>query len=329
MVAKVVVTYEPEDDERRAIKDGLEGLVKTIYLKDADENNRNQLLREADVILSISFSSKEIVREEIPQISNVKLIQLVFAGADNVPFKLLPERVTIACNSGAFAEPLAEHVLAMVLALAKSLVLKHELLKEGIFNQTGLNKYLKGCVCGIIGLGGNGMAVAKIMRALGLRIYAVDVSPSPKIEVDFFGSPQENLLEVLRDSEVVVLTVPLTRQTRGMIGREELNEMKKDAILINVARGEVIEQEALYKHLLENREFKVGIDTWWEEPVIHGAFRLKYPFFNLPNVIGSPHIADMVPGTMLTATKLAVENIKNHLRGKKIQGVLNRLDYLE
>jgi phosphoglycerate dehydrogenase-like enzyme len=114
-----------------------------------------------------------------------------------------------------------------------------------------------------------------------------------------------------------------------MIGREELNEMKKDAILINVARGEVIEQEALYKHLLENREFKVGIDTWWEEPVSHGAFRLKYPFFNLPNVIGSPHIADMVPGTMLTATKLAVENIKNHLRGKKIQGVLNRLDYLE
>jgi glycerate dehydrogenase len=130
MVAKVVVTYEPEDDERRAIKDGLEGLVKTIYLKDADENNRNQLLREADVI-----------REEIPQISNVKLIQLVFAGADNVPFKLLPERVTIACNSGAFAEPLAEHVLAMVLALAKSLVLKHELLKEGIFNQTGLKAF--------------------------------------------------------------------------------------------------------------------------------------------------------------------------------------------
>jgi phosphoglycerate dehydrogenase-like enzyme len=203
------------------------------------------------------------------------------------------------------------------------------LLQQGIFDQSGQNKLLKGCVCGIIGLGGNGAAVAKKMRALGLKIYAVDVNPTPCIEVDFYGSTEEDLFEVLHRSDIVVLTVPLTRHTRGMIGQEALNKMKNDAILINVARGEVIQQEALYAYLLANHDFKVGIDTWWEEPASHGAFRVKYPFFDLPNVIGSPHIADMVPGTMLSATRLAVENIRNLLTGKAIRGVLSRQDYRE
>ena len=328
MTPKILVTHKPEDDERAAIQDGLAGIAQISYLKETDEKDRSRVLQETDVVLSKSFSSEEVPREEIPEFSNAKLIQLVFAGADNVPFGLLPEHLTIASNPGAFAEPLAEHVLAMVLTLAKSLVPKHRLLEKGVFDQTGLNTYLKGGVCGIVGLGGNGLAVAKIMRAFGMKIYAADVSAGPKIEVDFFGSPQENLAEILSASDVLVLTVPLTQETRGMIDRKALQTMKKDAILINVARGPVVGQEALYKHLSENPQFRAGIDTWWEEPGSHGAFRLQYPFFDLPNIIGSPHNADMVPGMMPEATRQAVENIKKHLRGEKIQGILNRRDYL-
>ena len=328
MTATVLVTHMPEEDERRAIRDGLAGLAHLAYLKDAEGKNRLHTLQQADVVLSKSFSAEEVLREELAGLANVSLIQLVFAGADNVPFGLLPENVTVAGNAGAFAEPLAEHVVALALALAKSLVPKYRLLEKGVFDQTGLNTRLKGGVCGIVGLGGNGVAVANSMRAFGMKIYAVDVGSRPKIAVDFFGTPDEGLEKVLSAADVLVLTVPLTRRTRGMIDRNALKAMKPDAILINVARGPVIDQEALYDHLKENPHFRAGIDTWWEEPGSHGGFRVKYPFFDLPNFIGSPHVADMVPGMMLEATRRAVANIKKHLQGEKIAGILNRKNYL-
>jgi phosphoglycerate dehydrogenase-like enzyme len=328
MTPEALITYKPEDDERVEIQKGLAGIAKISYLKELDEKERSRVLQKTDVVLAKSFSSEEFRYEEISELLKTTLIQLIFAGADNVPFGRLPEPITVASNPGAFSEPLAEHVLAMALTLAKSLVPKHRMLEKGDFDEIGLNTYLKGGVCGIVGLGGNGRAVAKNMRALGMKIYAVDVSEDPGVEVDFFGSPQEDLPQVLSASDVLVLTVPLTRKTRGMIDRKALQTMKKDAILINVARGPVIDQEALYNHLSKNPQFRAGIDTWWEEPGSHGAFRLQYPFFDLPNIIGSPHNADMVPGMMPEATRQAVENINTHLRGEKILGTLNRQDYL-
>jgi phosphoglycerate dehydrogenase-like enzyme len=127
----------------------------------------------------------------------------------------------------------------------------------------------------------------------------------------------------------VVVTTPLTRETRDMIAEKELQWMKKDAILINVGRGDVINQRALYEHLKAHPDFRAGIDTWWSEPVGKEDFILNYPFFNLPNIIGSPHIADHVPGAMLNATRSALENVRNFLLGNKLRGVLNREDYLD
>jgi phosphoglycerate dehydrogenase-like enzyme len=329
MTPTVLVTHTPEDDERRAIQDALGGLARITYLPDAAGPDRAQALQAAEVVLSKSFAPEEVPREAVSALANARLLQLVFAGADNIPFALLPEQTTVAGNTGAFAEPLAEHVLALVLALAKALVPKHRLLAKGIFDQTGLNTSLKGGVCGIAGLGGNGIAVARIMQAVGMQIYALDVSDRPGIAVDYLGTPQgESFFKVLSASNVLVLTVPLTRHTRGMIDRSALAAMKPDAILVNVARGPVIDQAALYAHLKAHPHFRVGIDTWWEEPGSHGAFRVNHPFFDLPNVIGSPHVADTVPGMMLKATRRAAANIGKYLRGENIAGVLNRRDYL-
>ena len=104
--------------------------------------------------------------------------------------------------------------------------------------------------------------------------------------------------------------------------------MKPDAILINVGRGDVINPQALYEHLKSNPDFRAGIDTWWSEPVSQGNFTLEYPFYKLPNFIGSPHNADHVPGAILHATRLALENVKHFLLGEDIRGVLDRSDYL-
>jgi phosphoglycerate dehydrogenase-like enzyme len=298
------------------------------YLAEKSEPERIQLLHAADIVIGLSFSQKEISHAEIAYLKNVRLIQLVFAGADNIPFALISEKTILASNVGAFAQPIAEHVLAFTLALAKNLVPKYQLLRQGKFDQSGFNRELRGGICGIIGLGGNGRAIAKIMQALGLKVYGINRRGQADVAIDFIGKVAD-MEKVLEASDVLVLATPLTRATRNLIGKRELEWMKKDAILINVARGDVVNQKALYDHLVSHPDFRAGIDTWWFEPVSSGEFRLEYPFFELPNLIGSPHIADHVPNSRPQATSKALKNVRNFLLGKKIRGVVNRKDYLD
>src|SRR5208283_154953 len=145
--------------------------------------------------------------------------------------------------------------------------------------------------------------------------------------VDFIGT-MNDLQHVLSSSEVVVITIPLTKATRHCIGKRELEWMKSDAILINVARGDIIAEEALYTHLLNHPDFKAGIDAWWIEPLHTGEFRTEYPFFSLPNVLGSPHNSTLVPGHRDEAIKRAAENISRFLNGVPVSGVVRRDDYI-
>jgi len=124
------------------------------------------------------------------------------------------------------------------------------------------------------------------------------------------------------------LTVPLNKETVKLIGKRELRLMKPDAILINVARGKVIDQKALYEHLKATPTFGAGIDTWWSEPGSPDGFKLDYPFFGLPNLVGSPHNADDVPGAMTAAANAAAKNIRRFIKGKKVRGKISRSDYL-
>ena len=327
MVENILVTYQPGVEEKKIYQKVLENLAQVHYLREESESSRSRLLGNADIIVALSFSQKEIRSEDLSLLQNTRFIQLIYAGADNIPFAQLPADIILAGNAGAFAVPIAEHVLALTLALAKKLVPKNKLLQEGKFDRTGFNQEIRGGICGIIGFGGNGRQIAGAMRALGMHIYGINRSGRTDVPVDFIGTAGD-LRKVLAASDVVVLATPLTRTTRDMIGKKELDWMKEDAILINVGRGDVVNQKALYEHLKSHPEFRAGIDTWWSEPAEPGPFRLEYPFFELPNIIGSPHCADHVPGSISHATGIALENVKNFLRGRQIRGRLNRQDYI-
>ena len=162
---------------------------------------------------------------------------------------------------------------------------------------------------------------------MGMKIFGINRSGTTDVPVDFIGKVSD-LRKTLEDSDVVVVTTPLNRETRDMIGKKELEWMKDDAILINVGRGDVINQQALYNHLKSHLNFRAGIDTWWSEPVDRGKFVLDFPFFKLPNIIGSPHCADHVPQSIPRATRKALKNVRGFCEGKEIQGRLNRDDYL-
>ena len=327
MNQKIVVTYELGAGERQIYREVLGDRAQVFFLKDETGSNRTQMLNAADIIIALSFSQKEIEPEEIAWLHNVRFIQLIYAGAENIPFGLIPHDIILASNVGAFAGPIAEHVLALTLALAKKLIPKNKLLQEGKFDRTGFNQEIRGAVCGIIGFGGNGRAIAATMQALGMQIYGINRSGKTNAPLDFIGTGVD-LRKVLQASHVVVVTTPLTRTTRDLIGKKELEWMRKDAILINVGRGDVINQKALYDHLKSHPEFRAGIDTWWSEPAESGIFKLEYPFFELPNIIGSPHCADHVPGAMPCAIRRALENVKDFLMGNEIRGTVNREDYV-
>ena len=331
MASRVIVSYEPEPkhrDDYVRLLDKPASVEELTFLSDVPDAKRAQVLAEADVMLTWNIV-KELKPEEFPLLATLRLLQLVTAGADHLPFRLLPAGPVIASNVGAYAPPMAEHVAAMTLSLAKRLVVNHLKMKEkGEFDQSTKNRMVRGLVCGIVGFGGIGKAVAQIMRALGLKIWALNTSGKTDEPVDFIG-PTADLDHLLANADVVVLSLPLTTATRELIGKRELSLMKPEAILVNVARGAVIDPQALYEHLKNNPGFSAAIDTWWVDPATHGKFLYDYPFFDLPNFLGSPHNSPVVPGVMKAATRQAAENVLRFLAGEGARGMLRREDYPE
>jgi len=322
----IVVTYDASPEQQALLLEVLGGVASLTFFTELAPGQREQALEEATILLSWNFPG-EIQSQDYPHLQRILFIQLLSAGADHMPFTELPPRILVASNPGAYAIPMAEHVMAMTLALAKHLLVQQQKLKEGEFDQFTPNRMLSGMTAGILGYGGIGRATARLMRAFGMRIDAINTSGTSSEPADFVGTLRD-LERVLRESDVVVICLPLTRTTRGLIGKRELAWMKPDAILVNVARGAILDEEALYTHVESHPSFLLGIDAWWTEPFLHGHFRMEYPFLELPNVLRSPNNSGVVPGVLMGATRRAAENVERFLKGEQVMGIVRREEYL-
>ncbi len=323
----VLCTFDLLPEQRSLAENMLGSLASFSVLPDLRGEARREALEKTSVLFCKSFAPGEISSSEVSLLLRLTLVQLLFAGADNVPFREIPEKALVASNAGGFAEPLAEHVLAVALALGKRLMPLHDRMKRGCFDSSVESLFFRGKICGIVGYGGNGRAIGKLMKALGMKVEGINRTGNPDVFCDAMGT-LENLGEMLPRWDVTVLTLPLTDKTRSIIGKEELRSMKKNAILVNVGRGALVEQGALYEHMRRFPEFLVGIDTWWSEPPYSGEFVLEHPFLELPNLIASPHRADHVPEMSMDPLRKALENMVAHLRGEPLQGLLRREEYL-
>ena len=175
---------------------------------------------------------------------------------------------------------------------------------------------LAGGVCGILGFGGIGVAMARLARGIGMKVHAINRRGRSEEPTDWIGTPDQLDL-LLTASDVLVICTPLTPATLGMIGAPQLARMKEDAILVNVARGEIVDERALYERLVAFPKFCACIDAWWIEPIRHGTFRMDQPFMSLPNVIGSPHnSAAAIAGTGVVGLQRAIANIRRALAGE-------------
>jgi len=323
---QLMVTFSPSDTDRRSIEEALRHLAEVRFLVDASPEDRMAALKRAEILLTWHLS-RELKSEEIRALAGLQFMELLSAGADHLPFDLIPDQVRIASNVGGYAEPMAEHVMAFLLALAKDLQGGHRKLASGVFDQTTANRRIAGMTAGILGYGGIGRASARLMKAFGMRVEAVNRSGRGDEYADWIGSP-DHLDALLSRVDVLLITLPLTAETRGLIGARELKLMKPDAILINVARGDIIVERDLYEHLRSHPQFLAGIDAWWTEPFRNGAFSTNYPFFDLDNLMGTPHNSGIVPGTMEEALRMAVDNVRRFLSGESVRGMVNRREYL-
>ncbi len=310
----LVVTIDLSPRSRGIVAEELGGVADIVYLRDLDQADRASALSRAGAVLAYNTAA-ELDAGELPLIAGARLLQYTTAGIDWIPLSVPPPGLPVACNGGASAEPMAEHAVAMIFAAAKRLFIEHRNLREGQFNQFARNRMLQGMVCGILGFGGVGVATARLVRAFGMRVHAVNrrgVSDEP---VDWIGAP-DRLDALLRAADALVVATSLTTATQGMIGARELALMKPDAILVNVARGEIVDEAALFAHLKANPDFTACVDAWWIEPVRHGRFAMSYPFLDLPNVIGSPHNSAGGGVWRDVAMRRAVANCRRALLGE-------------
>ncbi len=325
----VVVTCPAPREVREAVERGLDGTADVVYLEDVEREARIKVLGEASGLLSFFFN-REVREDEYPILEQVALFQSISAGLDYFPFGKVPVGMTLACNAGGWAPQIAEHTMALLLACTRRVVPLHQDLVAGKFNKKGFfPRSLRGKVLTVAGYGGIGRGTADLAACFGMKIWALNTSGVTDGAVDFIGT-MEDLHYLLPRTDVLLLALPLNRHTTGIVGKKELELMKKDAILLNVARAPLVVEKDLFEHLSSNPDFQVGLDVWWKEPTWGGGvFELDYPLLSLPNVVGSPHNSNRCEGDMAAAAEAAAANMATFFRGGNIRGSICREDYTD
>jgi glycerate dehydrogenase len=237
---------------------------------------------------TIAILNKVPMRKEtLAQLPKLKLIAVAATGTDVIDKDYCRTAGITIVNIRNYAfNTVPEHVLALIFALRRNLVAYREDVRKGAWQRADQFCFfphpirdIAGSTIGIIGFGALGKSVAQRARALGMRVLATDIVAQPGL-VD--------LTKVLKESDIVTLHVPLTPETRAMIGKEQLAMMRRDAILINTARGGLVDEHALAQALKEKVIAGAGFDVLTTEPPKDGNILLE---LDLPNFIITPHIA--------------------------------------
>lgn len=251
------------------------------------------------------------------------------SGAAGVGGSLYPEMresgVLFTNSAGIHAEPMADTVLAMILHFARGLDFAVRAQAEGRWVKEPFEaadapvRELAELTAGILGLGGIGRAVARRLAALGVRVLAVRRSGAegpPGVELVRGEDPLGRLLE---RSDVLVVTVPETAETRGMIGRAELERLPPGAVVVNVARGRIVDEEALVEALRAGRLRGAALDVFAREPLPPES-----PLWDLSNVLVTPHVSGTSHRFWRRETDLIVENIRRYLAGEPLLNLVDK-----
>ncbi|MGH7304701.1 MAG: 2-hydroxyacid dehydrogenase [Candidatus Rokuibacteriota bacterium] len=286
----------------------------------ADEVGIGARLSEVDVLVTLAFT-----REMAGAAKRLKLVQVPGAGLDRIDRSALPVGAALA-NAYGHEVGIAEYVIGAMLALTRSFGRIDAALRRGAWeSQWGVGSAppapwpeLAGKTLGILGYGRIGQALARRARAFDMDVCAIrrDVTPAGAEGLSLLGGP-EALDEVVRRADYLAVTLSLNDQTRGLLGERELALMKPTAWLVNVARAEIVDEDALYRALATGCLAGAALDVWYRYPKEPGpTWPARRPFHELDNVLMTPHVSGWTEGMLEARAKLIAENIERTARGE-------------
>ncbi|MGI8929897.1 MAG: D-2-hydroxyacid dehydrogenase [Candidatus Limnocylindria bacterium] len=283
------------------------------------EEDEASVLEQAEVLL-LGAVPASVLDHLVARAPRLRWIHSASAGVDRVTTSAVRERgLTVTNARGVFSKPIAEYVVMMALAIARRLPQLLELQRERTW-QPLRGRELSELTIGIVGYGDIGKEVARLLEPFGCRVIATrrhpDRGPGEGSRVEMYGLDQLN--EVLRQSDIVVVAAPLTDETAGLIGAEQLGEMRETAWLINIARGRLIDELALRRALESGWIGGAVLDVFSEEPLSPES-----PLYRTPNLVITPHTSWASNRVAERTVDLFVENLKRDRAGEPLRNVVD------
>ncbi|MDD5804607.1 MAG: hydroxyacid dehydrogenase [Clostridia bacterium] len=300
----------------------LEGTADVYVANNQDPNNYLDEMNEADALIVRIAKCDGHAIENSP---NLKVIGRTGVGYDAVDVKTATAHgIPVVITPGANNRSVAEHAVAMMFALSKNLVEAQQEMCAGNWEIRGAKKAfeLEGKTMGILGLGAIGRETAKICKGCGMKIAAFDPFMSREQIENYGAEYYADYVELLKNSDVVSIHVPLTDETRNMIAKEQLVQMKKTALIINCSRGGIINEADLVEALKEGVIAGAGTDVFCSEPP-----KTDDPLLNCPNLIVSPHSAAQTREAVIKMAQMCVRGCLAVASGKKWPFVADKTVY--
>lgn len=306
-----IAIIEPLGIDEKAVEklkqDFLPENIELVYYNSAPQDDEEKIKRseDADIVMLANMPLRKNVLEKC---SKLKMISVAFTGVDHIDMDYCKANDIMVCNCSGYAnEAVCELVFGMVVDLYRNIFAADEAVRTGK-TKVGLSQFeLCGKKFGIIGAGAIGLKVANVAKAFGCDVYAYSRTPK-----DIDGIKFVSLDDLLSICDVVSVHVPLTKQTKDLINAENITKMKPTSLLINTARGPVVNAKALADALKNNIIAGAGVDVFDNEPPI----AMDNPLLNAPNVVLTPHIGFATKEAMEKRAVIAFTNINKYLMGK-------------
>jgi len=302
----------------------LQRFCEVVYRDEVPPPSREELLEAVkDVDALYCTLNEKIDKELLDRAEKLRVVGTMSVGVDHIDVEYATSKgVYVVHTPGVLTETVADHAWALLLAAARRVAEADDMIRRGEWTIPWaptmlLGHDVYGKVLGIIGLGRIGYAVARRARGFDMKILYYDVVRRPEAEKEL-GAEYTTLDDLLRRSDFVTIHVPLTPETRKLIGERELKLMKKTAILVNTARGPIVDQKALTKALSEGWIAAAGLDVFEEEPIDPND-----PLLRLRNVVLTPHIGSASHDTRNKMAEMAAEGIVKVLKGEKPENLYN------
>ena len=268
-------------------------------------------LKDADAVINIR-SSVRFNRQVLAACSKLKILSVWGTGVDHVDLPAAAELGIIVSNTPGYGAPyVSEHALTLALAVSRQIVQNDRHIRQGGWTR-GFIDELYGKTLGVVGTGAIGRRMIELGRGIGMKVIAWTVNPTPEREREY-GVAFLTLEQLLAEADVVSLHVALSPATEWLIGAEQLALMKPTAILVNTARGGVVDQDALLEVLRAGRIAGAGLDVFETEPLPAG-----HPLTELDNVVLSPHAGGMAYNGTMRGLEMSVENLESFAAGNPI-----------